>query len=84
VRKHGRVLGHRFGGPDGELLGYVEARKRIYIPAYRWVLEQRLADEVRRLRDLRQVQPVVLLDYENIEDTSNPMSHAGLVKGWVW
>lgn len=33
VRKHGRVLGHRFG-PGGKLLAYVDARRRIYLPAY--------------------------------------------------
>lgn len=83
VRKHGRVLVHRFGGSDGELLGYAGARNRIYIPAYRWVLEHRLAEEVRRLRDLLKSQPVVLLDFEtndDVEDASKPLSHAGLVK----
>jgi len=87
VRKHGRVLGHRFGGADGKLLGYVEARKRIYIPAYHWVLEHRMAEEVRLLRELLEEQPVVLLDYEtneDIEDVTQPLSHAGLVKGWCF
>lgn len=85
VRKHGRVLGHRFG-PAGELLSYVDARRRIYLPAYHWVLEHKLAEEVERLRELLARQPVVLLDYEtngNVEDTSKPLSHASIVAAWL-
>ena len=40
---------------------------------------------VRRLRELLDQQPVVLLDYETNEDVADvtrPLSHAGLVKGW--
>src|SRR5262245_37588151 len=38
-RSFGAVLGHR-AGLDGEyLLDYVEARRSIYLPTYRWVLE---------------------------------------------
>ena len=65
------------------LLGYREARYRIYLPAYRWVLESRLAEQVRRLRDEMAARTVVLLDYEtngDIDDLSSPLSHAALVK----
>lgn len=41
VRRFGRVLGHR-RMDTGELLPYVEARKLIYLPAYRFVLENKL------------------------------------------
>jgi hypothetical protein len=53
------------------------------LPAYRWVLENRLAEEVKRLRDEMGGRPVVLLDYEtngDVEDLSSPLSHAALVK----
>ena len=43
MRTRGRVLGHRFGD---ELLGYREARERIYLPCYRFVLDNRLTDEI--------------------------------------
>lgn len=46
VRSRGRVLGHWF---RDELLGYLEARKQIYLPAYRWALENCLADELEQL-----------------------------------
>jgi hypothetical protein len=45
-RTRGRVLGHRFGVGGGVLLGYRDARCRVYLPAYRWVLENRLVAEV--------------------------------------
>lgn len=42
VRRFGRPLGHRKGVHGTELLGYIEARKLIYIPTYRWVLENKV------------------------------------------
>jgi hypothetical protein len=88
--KRGKVLGHRFGVGSLVLLSYRDARYSIYLPAYRWVLENRLAAEVARLRDELATRPVVLLDYEingDIEDLSRPLSHAALIKlyledGW--
>jgi len=82
-RTRGKVLGHRFGVGSDVMLGYREARYQIYLPAYRWVLENRLAEEVRRLRDEMAARTVVLLDYEmngDIDDLSRPLSHAALVK----
>jgi hypothetical protein len=82
-RKRGKVLGHRFGAGSDVLLGYREARHRLYLPAYRWVLDNRLAEEVARLRSEMTGRTVVLLDYEtnpDIEGLSRPLSHAALVK----
>ena len=82
-RTRGKVLGHRFGVGSDVMLGYREARYQIYLPAYGWVLENRLAEEVRRLRDEMAARTVVLLDYEmngDIDDLSRPLSHAALVK----
>ncbi len=62
------------------LLGYRDAR---YLPAYRWVLENRLAAEVKQLRAEAAARTVILLDYEtngDVEDLSRPLSHAALVK----
>src|SRR5262245_8977759 len=77
--KRGGVLGHLFGIGSGVLLSYRAARLRIYLPAYRWVLENRLASEVGRLRKEMAARTVVVLDYEtngDIEDLSSPLSHA--------
>ena len=82
VRKFGRCLGHREGLDGERLLGYLEARQRIYLPTYRWVLAEKLAKEVAALRDELQQRDAVLLDYEtngDIHDLSKPLSHAALV-----
>jgi O-acetyl-ADP-ribose deacetylase (regulator of RNase III) len=81
-RSRGKVLGHRFGVGSDVLLDYRDARYQIYLPAYHWVLENRVAAEVKRLRDEMAARPVVLLDYEtngDIEDLSRPLSHAALI-----
>ncbi len=39
VRRFGPVRGHRDGLTSDRLLTYEEARRRIYLPAYLWVLE---------------------------------------------
>jgi hypothetical protein len=81
-RTRGQVLGHRFGVGSDVLLGYRDARYKIYLPAYRWVLENRLAAEVAKLRGEMAARTVVLLDYEtngDVEDLSRPLSHAALV-----
>jgi hypothetical protein len=64
------------------LLSYRDARYRIYLPAYRWVLENRLARGVERLRAELRARSIVLLDYEtngDVNDLSAPLSHAALV-----
>lgn len=86
ARKHGLPLGHRKGVEGTELLGYIEARKLIYLPSYLWVLENRLRTEVGRLRTLHAKQDLVLLDYEtngDVENASKPLSHASLVRAYL-
>ena len=82
----GAVLGHRFGVGSDVLLDYREARRRIYLPVYRWVLEHRLAAEVEQLHHLAAKGSVVLLDYEtnaDVDDLSHPLSHAALVRSYL-
>jgi hypothetical protein len=83
VRSNGRVRGHRAGA---EILAYRVARERIYVPTYRWVLENCVAPLVDDLRARSAAGDVVLLDYElngDIDDLSKPLSHAALVKRWA-
>ncbi len=83
MRSHGAVLGHRFGVGSDKLLNYRDARYKIYLPAFLWVLENPLSDYVEDLRSRARDGHVVLLDYEtngDIEDLSRPLSHAALVK----
>ena len=86
VRKYGRVLGHRKGVHGTEILGYVEAKHLIYIPAYRWILEHKAMDIIERLRKASETKTIVLLDYNtccNVDDETKPLSHAYLVKAYA-
>ncbi len=87
VRRFGKPLGHRKGVNGTELLGYIEARKQIYIPTYRWVLENKLAHIIERLRSAsNEGKTIVLLDYDtnaDVEDPKKPLSHASLIKAYA-
>ncbi len=86
VRKNGRCLGHREGLEGKRLLGYLEARREIYLPIYTWVLEHKLTQELDQLRQHVVRGDVVLLDYETNTDITNltkPLSHAGLVAAFL-
>lgn len=86
VRKFGKPLGHRKGVYGKELLGYVEARKQIYIPSYQWVLEHKVKDIVDRLKEIAKSQTLILLDYAtncDVDDASKPLSHAALIKAYI-
>ena len=86
VRRFGKPLGHRKGVNGTELLGYIEARKQIYIPTYRWVLEHKVANIIERLREASKTKTIVLLDYNtncDVDDPTTPLSHAYLVKAYA-
>ncbi len=82
ARSFGPVHGHRAGVHGEVLLDYQTARRRIYLPAYRWVLDHRLRDLVSDLQRLGEEARVMLLDYEtntDLDDLTRPLSHAGLI-----
>lgn len=86
TRKYGHCLGHRKGVHGEELLGYIEARKLIYLPCYKWVLENKLQKLVAAVRIISKNKPVVLLDYNTNPDVNNPkspLSHASLIKAYI-
>ena len=86
VRRFGKPLGHRKGVNGTELLGYIEARKQIYIPVYRWVLENKVVGIIERLREASKTKTIVLLDYDtnaDVENAKKPLSHASLVKAYA-
>ena len=86
VRRFGKPLGHRRGVNGTKLLGYIEARKEIYVPAYRWVLEHKVQSIIERLREASRTKTIVLLDYAtncDIDDGSKPLSHAYLIKAYA-
>lgn len=87
VRRFGKPLGHRKGVNGTELLGYIEARKQIYIPTYKWVLENKVASIIERLRTASiEGKTIILLDYDtnaDVENAKKPLSHASLIKAYV-
>ena len=86
TRKYGPCLGHRKGVHGEELLGYIEARKQIYLPCYKWGLENKLKKLVTAIRIISKNKPVVLLDYNTNPDVNNPkkaLSHASLIKAYI-
>ena len=87
VRRFGKPLGHRKGVNGTELLNYIDARKQIYIPSYKWVLEHKVKDIVERLKAANESgKTIVLLDYDtnaDVENAKKPLSHASLIKAYV-
>lgn len=87
VRRFGKPLGHRKGVNGTELLGYIEARKLIYIPTYKWVLKNKVSHIIERLKTANdEGKTIVLLDYDtnaDVENAKKPLSHASLIKAYV-
>ena len=88
IRKYGKPLGHRKGAYGKELMNYFDARMKIYLPTYKWMLDnvEKVHNVVERIKDQSLKQDIVLLDYNtNIDfrDASKPLSHAGLVKLYI-
>ena len=68
------------------MFGYLTARKLIYLPCYKWVLENKLQKLVTAIRIISKNKPVVLLDYNTNPDVYNPkspLSHASLIKAFI-
>ena len=88
VRRFGPPLGHRKGVYGKELLNYFDARMQIYLPTYKWVLENvpSVRNIISRIAERAKTHDIVFLDYNtNIEfrDITSPLSHAGLVKLYI-
>ena len=87
VRRFGKPLGHRKGVNGTELLSYIDARKQIYIPTYKWVLENKVKDIIERLKSANESgKTIVLLDYDtnaDVENAKKPLSHASMIKAYV-
>lgn len=86
VRKFGQVKGHQAGVNTTMLLPYLEARRKIYLPAYLWVLENKVQSVLQLIRDEAAKSPLILLDYEtngDIDNAAKPLSHAWLVKYYL-
>lgn len=88
VRRYGVPLGHRKGFYGKELLNYFEARMQIYLPTYKWVLDNvpEVHNVLMKIKEKSKETDIVLLDYNtntDFRDITKPISHAGLVKAYI-
>ena len=88
VRKFGRPLGHQFGVFSNTILNYADAKRYIYIPSYKFVLDNvpSVHSLVEQLRERSKTEDIVLLDYNlnpDNRDIAKPLSHAELVKMYI-
>lgn len=88
VRKYGKPIGHRYGAYSTQILNYFEARMLIYLPTYKYVLDNipEVRNIIDRIRERAKTNVVILLDYNtnsDYRDTTKPLSHAELVKLYI-
>lgn len=86
VRKYGPPVGHRYG--SNQILNYFDARMLIYLPTYKYVLDNvhEVHKIIERIKDRAKDHIVILLDYNtntDFRDTTKPLSHAELVKMYI-
>ena len=85
---NGKILVHRKGIKGTEILDYRTARKEIYLPTYKWVLENvsEVSAVINKIKERSQTHDLVFLDYntnQDIENEKRPLSHAALVKLYI-
>lgn len=86
IRAFGYPKGHRKGINGEELLDYFEARILIYLPIYKWVLDNKCQDALVQIKKQAETNDVVLLDYAtngNLFLPNKPLSHAALIKFYL-
>lgn len=82
LKRKGRPEGHVWMA-DNSRLGYVEARRKIYLPAYRHMLREHAQDLLADMREILRTQPITLLDYDtnaDVENTKRPLAHASIIR----
>lgn len=87
TRKFGKPIGHRKGINGAEVLDYLSARKKIYLPSYAWMLQNKAQKEIDIIVSIAEKKDLILLDYETNEDIENirkPLSHAALIKKYIY
>jgi hypothetical protein len=85
AKRGGKPAGHKFGSKQ---LGVVEARRRIYIPTYEWMLENRVDPEVIEgliATALAGVTQYVhdVGDNGDINDANQPLAHAAVLVQYI-
>ena len=82
----GQLIGFRQGFYNNYIMDVEEARRKILIPMYRWMLEQKTFCIIEYLRKIAQQQDIVILDDSincEITNTNAPLSYAWLIKSYI-
>jgi hypothetical protein len=85
AKRGGKPSGHRFGSKE---LGVVEARRRIYVPTYEWMLENRVDREVIEGLFAAALSGVTQYihdvgDNGDINDANQPLAHAAVLVQYI-
>lgn len=88
VRKYGQPKGHQKGIYSRKLLDYFQARVQIYLPTYKWMLDNisSVKNLLLRISERAKTHDLVFLDFNtnyDYRDLSTPLSHAGLIKLYI-
>lgn len=88
VRKFGKPLGHQYGVFSKQLLNYADAKRLIYAPSYKYVLDNipEVQHVIAKIKKQAEVSDIVFLDYNlnpDNRDASKPLSHAEFVKMYI-
>ena len=78
-------MGH-YNGEGMPLLDYVDARRRIYLPAYRQYIDRHCAETILRLKGIARDRKVALVDYGtngDVTNTKSPLAHAALLRRYL-
>lgn len=81
AKRGGKPSGHKFGNKE---LGIVEARRRIYVPTYEWVLENRVDPELIESLIATALSGVAQYvhdvgDNGDINDVNQPLAHTAVL-----
>ena len=70
-----------------EYYTYEEARRKILIPTYRWMLQEKTLDIVCKLREINKQGSIIMIvdttTNTDIADISRPLSFAFLLKAYI-
>ena len=85
-KRVGKPLGHQWGDSP-RLLDIVEARQKIYIPAYEWMLENRVEPAVLQQFIHQAFRGVPQYFYDREDNGSigkdQPLAHASILVAWL-
>ena len=68
------------------ILDKIEARLKLIIPAYKWILDYKVQDKIRTLRDYNRTHNIIFLDNSisiDIKDPCKSLSFAFLLKAYI-